>query len=133
MRVSHWRFFALTLPIMFAALGLSPSTALARSADLRCKAPTTNFIVNEMRRTPDVQVFEFRGVDAKIGIQLYNALPPSGREQGDRFYILMRPGARMSQLLVGDSGCLRDGAFVDRSTARSIKKAIEKTAAKDTI
>ena len=133
MRVSYWRYLALTVPFLSTALALSPRSALAREESPRCKASTTAVIMNEMRSMPDVQVFEFRGVDANLGIKLYNELPPHGDEHGDRFYILMKPGAPLSQLIVGDSGCLQDAAAVDHGTASGIKKAIERTAAADSI
>jgi hypothetical protein len=133
MRISYWRYLALSVPLLFAALALSPRSALGREETPRCKASTTAVIMNEMRSMPDVQVFEFRGVDANLGIKLYNELPPHGDEHGDRFYILMKPDAPLSQLIVGDSGCLQDAAAVDRGTASGIKKAIERTAAADSI
>ncbi|HZT18198.1 MAG TPA: hypothetical protein VFA23_02285 [Dongiaceae bacterium] len=128
MRVSPWLYLALILP-----LGLPAGTARAQEDGARCKASTTSVITSVMRATPDVQVFEFRGIDAKLGIKLYNALPPQGHEHGDRFYILMKPGAAISHLIVGDAGCLQDAATVDRGTAGVIKKVIERTAAATSI
>ena len=129
MRVSYWRYPALTVAFLSMALALSPRSALAREESPRCKASTTAVIMNEMRSMPDVQVFEFRGVDANLGIKLYNELPPHGDEHGDRFYILMKPGAPVSHLIIGDAGCVQDAASVDGHTARVIKKAIERAAA----
>ena len=114
---------------LLLALVLPAGSALAQEEGPRCKASTTSVIMSVMRTTPDVQVFEFRGPEAAVGITLYNSLPPPGHEHGDRFYILMKPGAPISHLIVGDAGCLQDAASVDRHTAGVIKKAIEHAAA----
>jgi hypothetical protein len=123
MHGSRYRYCALLL-----ALALPAGSALAQEEGPRCKASTTSVIMSVMRTTPDVQVFEFRGPEAEVGITLYNSLPPPGHEHGDRFYILMKPGAPISHLIVGDAGCLQDAASVDHGTARAIKKAIEHAA-----
>ena len=85
------------------------------------------------RATPDVQVYEFRGLDAEIGIALYNSLPPVGHLHGDRFYILVKPGAPISHLMIGNADCLQDAVTVYRATAGIIKKAIERAAAESSI
>jgi hypothetical protein len=98
-----------------------------------CRASATNLIVQVIRATPDVRVYEFRGLDAEIGIALYNSLPPVGHLHGDRFYILVKPGAPISHLMIGNADCLQDTATVDRATAGIIKKAIERAAADSSI
>jgi hypothetical protein len=125
---SNWRLLAVSL-----LLCLPAAAAPAREEGPRCEASTNSVILSVMRSTPDVQVFEFRGVDAHLGITLYNSLPPQGHEHGDRFYILMKPGAAMSHLIVGDAGCVQDTAAVDQKTAGVIKKVIERTAAQSWI
>jgi len=124
MRGSYWRYYALLL-----ALVLPAGSVQAQEEGPRCKASTTSVIMSVIRTTPDVQVFEFRGPNAEVGIMLYNSLPPPGHEHGDRFYILMKPGAPVSHLIIGDAGCVQDAASVDGHTARVIKKAIERAAA----
>ena len=135
MRVATWWRFV--LPVCLLAVlstGLSMSAALAQDErGMRCKASTTDVIVQVIRATPDVHVYEFRGVDAKIGIALYNSLPPQGHEYGDRFYILIKPGAPISHLMVGKADCLQDTATVDKNTAGVIKQAIERAAAQSWI
>ena len=131
MRGAFQRNFALSLGLL---LGLSTSTALTQDrGKLRCRASATDVILQVIRATPDVHVYEFRGVDAKIGIALYNSLPPQGHLQGDRFYILIKPGAPISHLMIGDADCLRDAATVDRHTAGVIKQVIEHAAAQSSI
>jgi hypothetical protein len=119
-------FLALAL-----GLSLSASSALAQQqlTGPMCKTSTNNLLLQVIRTTPEVHVYEFRGLNAKIGIALYNALPPQGHQKGDRFYILVKPGAPISHLLVGQADCLQDSATVDNSTAGIIRKVIEKAAA----
>ena len=71
MRV-RWHYLALLLSGC-----LWGSTAMAQDGPTKlCRASATNLIVQVIRATPDVRVYEFRGLDAKIGIALYNSLPP---------------------------------------------------------
>jgi hypothetical protein len=131
MRGVFGRNIALSLGLL---LSLSASTAFAQGRErLHCRASAADVILQVIRATPDVHVYEFRGEDAKIGIALYNSLPPQGHLQGDRFYILIKPGAPISHLMIGDSDCLRDTATVDRHTAGVIKQVIERTAAQSSI
>ena len=126
-----WRNLALSLGFL---LSLSASTAFAQDRGrLHCRASAADIILQVIRATPDVHVYEFRGEDAKVGIALYNSLPPHGHLQGDRFYILIKPGAPISHLMIGDSDCLRDTATVDRHTAGVIKQVIEHAAAQSSI
>lgn len=131
MRIGTW--CRSVIPAALVAV-LSTNPALAQDErGLRCKASTTDVIVQLIRATPDVHVYEFRGVDAKIGIALYNSLPPQGHELGDRFYILIKPGAPISHLMVGKADCLQDTATVDKNTAGVIKQVIERAAAQSWI
>ena len=125
---SKWRLIAVSLLLCMPAAAVP-----AHEEGPSCKASTTSVILSVMRSSPDVQVFEFGGLDAHLGITLYNSLPPQGHEHGDRFYILMKPGAAMSHLIVGDAGCVQDTAAVDQRTAGVIKKVIERTAAQSWI
>ena len=129
MRV-RWRY--LTLLLAGCLWGSSAMAETSPSTKL-CRASATNLIVQIIRKTPDVHVYEFRGLDAEIGIALYNALPPVGHLHGDRFYILMKPGAPISHLMIGSADCLQDTATVDPATAGIIKKAIERAAAASSI
>ncbi len=121
------------LALLSMGLGAT-TTAMAQEGPTQvCRASATNLIVQVIRATPDVHVYEFRGPDAEFGIALYNALPPVGHLHGDRFYILVKPGAPISHLMIGDADCLQDTATVDRDTAGIIKKAIERAAAQSSI
>ena len=125
----RWRYLALLLSGC-----LWGSAAMAQDGPTKlCRASATNLIVQVIRATPDVRVYEFRGLDAEIGIALYNSLPPVGHLHGDRFYILVKPGAPVSHLMIGNADCLQDTATVDRKTAGIIKKAIERAAAASAI
>jgi hypothetical protein len=128
MRV-RWCYLALLLT---GCLWGNPAMATDGPTKL-CRASATNLILQVIRATPDVQVYEFRGLDAEIGIALYNSLPPVGHLHGDRFYILVKPGAPISHLMIGNADCLQDTATVDRATAGIIKKAIERAAAASSI
>ena len=131
MRGVFARNLALSLGFL---LSLSTSTAFAQDQGrLHCRASAADVILQVIRATPDVHVYEFRGEDAKVGIALYNSLPPQGHLHGDRFYILIKPGAPISHLMIGDSDCLRDTATVDPHTAGIIKQVIERAAAQSSI
>jgi hypothetical protein len=122
MRVPTWPIFSGLLLVTLATAG----TAAAEKIVPRCQSPTPNTISSLMRNAPDVILFEFRGEDAKFGIQIFNSLPPKGEEAGDRFYIAVRPGMPGSRLLVGINGCIETSAIVDLRLALKIRKAIEK-------
>jgi hypothetical protein len=128
---ARWLYLAFLVSLS-ACLGASTATAQDGPTTV-CRASATNLIVQVVRATPDVQVYEFRGLDAEVGIALYNSLPPVGHLHGDRFYILVKPGAPISHLLIGDADCLQDTATVDRGTAGIIKKAIERAATQSSI
>jgi hypothetical protein len=121
--------------LVLLSMGLgATTTAMAQDGPTRvCRASATNLIVQVIRATPDVHVYEFRGPDAEFAIALYNSLPPVGHLHGDRFYILVKPGAPISHLMIGEADCLQDTATVDRDTAGIIKRAIERAAAQGTI
>jgi hypothetical protein len=128
---ARWLYLALSLSL---SASLGARTALAHDdSSSACRASATRLIVQVIRATPDVQVYEFRGPDAELGIALYNSLPPVGHLHGDRFYILVKPGAPISHLLIGNADCLQDTAIVDRGTAGIIKRAIERAAAQSSI
>ncbi len=101
-------------------------TATAERIPPRCPSPTPIALSSLMRGAPDAIVFEFRGEDAQFGIQIFNSLPPKGKEAGDRFYIAVRPGVPNSRLLVGSNGCIEDSTLVDVRLALKIHNAIEK-------
>ena len=96
-----WRYLALLLA---GCLWGNPAMAQDGPTKL-CRASATNLIVQVIRATPDVHVYEFRGLDAELGIALYNSLPPVGHLHGDRFYILVKPGASISHLMSDDRQC----------------------------
>jgi hypothetical protein len=130
----HARLLYLAVLVLLSLFLGATTLAMAQDGPTRlCRASATNLIVQVIRATPDVHVYEFRGPDAEFGIALYNALPPVGHLHGDRFYILVKPGAPISHLMIGDADCLRDTATVDRDTAGIIKRAIERAAAQSSI
>ena len=131
MEVIHARALALSgfFDVAPASVGASMAMAQDRPRSV-CRASATNLILQVIRATPDVHVYEFRRPDAKFGIALYNSLPPVGHLHSDRFYILVKPGAPISHLMIGDADCLQDTG--DRRAAPPtgiIKKAIERAAA----
>lgn len=128
---ARWLYLAFFVSLS-ACLGASVASA-QDGPSLVCRASATSLILQVIRATPDVHVYEFRGLDAKFGIALYNSLPPVGHLHGDRFYILVKPGAPISHLMIGDADCLQDAATVDRNTAGIIKRAIERAAAQSSI
>jgi hypothetical protein len=128
---TRWLYLAFLMSLP-ASLGASMAMAQDGPRSV-CRASATSLILQVIRTTPDVRVYEFRGLDAKFGIALYNSLPPVGHLHGDRFYILVKPGAPISHLMIGDADCLQDTATVDRDTAGIIKNAIERAAAQSSI
>ena len=113
---------------VFLALNLAPTTALAGDVTPRCPVPVGTSLSRLMTSAPDAVVYEFRGRDAAIGIRIFNTLPPRGTDDGDRFYIAMRPAFPVSRLIVADHGCVSNAMLVDVRVAMAIRKAIKQAA-----
>ena len=119
------KFLPLWLAAMLA-LNLGPGVAGAEDAFSRCRLPIAREISTLMQSVPDAVVYEFRGSNALIGIRIFNALPPTGHEVGDRFYIAMRPYFPLSRLMVVQHGCVTNAMLVDLRVANAIRKAIKR-------
>ena len=129
MKIPHWTLSA----GLFLALSLAAGTAPAADLTARCSSPASNELLALMRSTPDAVVFEYRDRQAKIGIKLFNSLPPQENQAGDRFYIAMRPGFPFSRVIVAEHGCIETAALVDFRVAIAIKKAIKRLAEESSI
>jgi hypothetical protein len=123
MRIGNWPIW---LSVMLA-LNFAPGLARAGDDDLapRCPLPVATALTTLLRGAPDAVVYEFRGRDASVGIRIFNRLPPTGHDQGDRFYIAFRPYFPISRLIVAKDGCVADAMLVDLRVAVAIKKAIK--------
>jgi hypothetical protein len=119
---------ALCAALLFA---FCSATGPASAGDLspRCPSPVSTAISVLMQNAPDAVVFEFRGRDARVGVRIYNTLPPTGNQRSDRFYIAMRPGFPLSRLLIGAHGCIENALLVDVRIAIAIRAAIKWAAA----
>lgn len=122
MRIGNWPIW---LSVMLA-LNFAPVLARAGDGDLapRCSLPVATALTTLLQGAPDAVVFEFRGRDATVGIRIFNRLPPTGHDQGDRFYIAVRPYFPISRLIVAKDGCVANAMLVDLRVAVAIKKAI---------
>jgi hypothetical protein len=121
MRTTSW---PLWLGVILA-LNFGPGVARAGDFSPRCPAPVSTAIATLMNGVPDATVFEFRGRDAAVGIWIFNNLPPTGHDDGDRFYIAVRPDFPLSRLIVARHGCVANAMLVDLRVAIAIKKAIK--------
>jgi hypothetical protein len=121
MRTTSW---PLWLGVIFA-LNFGPGVARAGDFSPRCPAPVSTALATLMNGVPDATVFEFRGRDAAVGIRIFNTLPPRGHDDGDRFYIAVRPDFPLSRLIVAKHGCVANAMLVDLRVAIAIKKAIK--------
>ena len=121
MRTTVW---PLWLGVLLA-LSFGPGVAPASDFSPRCPAPVSTAIATLMNGVPDATVFEFRGRDAVVGIRIFNTLPPRGHDNGDRFYIAVRPDFPLSRLIVARHGCVASAMLVDLRVAMAIKKAIK--------
>jgi hypothetical protein len=110
---------------MILALNFGPRVARASDFSPRCPAPVSTALATLMNGAPDATVFEFRGRDAVLGIRIFNTLPPTGHDDGDRFYIAVRPDFPLSRLIVAKHGCVASAMLVDLRVAIAIKKAIK--------
>ncbi len=106
------------------ALNSGPGVARAGDFSPRCPAPVSTALATLMNGAPDATVFEFRGRDAVVGIRIFNSLPPTGHDDGDRFYIAVRPDFPLSRLIVASHGCVANAMLVDLRVAIAIRKAI---------
>jgi len=122
MKVPHWALVAGLLLVSCSVAG----TVAAADITPRCPSPASSELLAMMRGAPDAVVFEFRDRQAKLGIRLFNSLPPRANEAGDRFYIAMRPGFPFSRVIVAQHGCIETAALVDFRVAIAIKKAIKR-------
>jgi hypothetical protein len=113
---------------VFLALNLAPSTALAGDVTPRCPVPVDSSLSRLLTSAPDAVVYEYRGRDAAIGIRIFNTLPPRGGDDGDRFYIAVRPAFPVSRLIVASHGCVSNAMLVDVRVAAAIRKAIKQAA-----
>jgi hypothetical protein len=111
---------------LLLALCSGAGTAAAADITPRCPSPASSELLAMLRGAPDAVVFEFRDRQAKLGIKLFNSLPPRANEVGDRFYIAMRPGFPFSRVIVAQHGCVETAALVDFRVAVAIKKAIKR-------
>jgi len=122
MKISHRAL----LTGLFLAVSAIAGRALANEVSPRCPAPASSELQALMRDAPDAVVFEFRDQQAKLGIKLFDSLPPQANEVGDRFYIAMRPGFPFSRVIVAQHGCVEAAALIDLRVAIAIKKAIKR-------
>jgi hypothetical protein len=123
MRLGNWPIW-LSVAL---ALNFAPGTARAGEDDLapRCQLSVATALTSLLQGAPDAVVFEFRGRDARVGIRIFNRLPPKGHDDGDRFYIAVRPYFPISRLIVAKDGCVANAMLVDLRIAVAIKKAIK--------
>lgn len=116
-------------PLVAAALiALVSTIATAGEVTPRCPVPVTASLSRLMTSAPDAVVYEFRGRDAAFGIRIFNTLPPRGSDDGDRFYIAVRPAFPVSRLIVANHGCVANAMLVDVRVAAAIRKAIKQAA-----
>ena len=129
MNIPHRTLFAGLL------LALSSVAGTASAADItpRCPSPASSELLALMQNAPDAVVFEFRDRQAKIGIKLFDSIPPQENQAGDRFYIAVRPGFPFSRVLIAEHGCIETAALVDFRVAIAIKKAIKRFAQESSI
>ncbi len=119
--------------LMALLLASCPMAAMAADITPRCPSPASSELLLLMQSAPDAVVFEYRGRQAKVGIRLFNALPPQENQTGDRFYIAMRPGFPLSRVMVAQHGCVEDAVLVDVRVAIAIRKAIRRFVSKSSI
>jgi hypothetical protein len=125
MRTTIWPLWLTVI----LALNFGPGVARAGDFSPRCPAPVTTALATLMNGAPDATVFEFRGRDAIVGIRMFNTLPPTGHDDGDRFYIAVRPDFPLSRLIVAKHGCVANAMLVDLRVAIAIKQAIKQSVA----
>ncbi|HEX3064766.1 MAG TPA: hypothetical protein VHQ39_04760 [Dongiaceae bacterium] len=113
---------------VFLALNVAPTVAQAGDVTPRCPVPVDTSLSRLLSSAPDAVVYEYRGRDAAVGIRIFNALPPRGLGDGDRFYIAMRPAFPISRLIVASHGCVSNAMLVDVRVAFAIRKAIKQAA-----
>ena len=104
----------------------APTIANAGDVTPRCPVPVTTSLSRLMTNAPDAIVYEYRGRDASVGIRIFNTLPPRGTDDGDRFYIAVRPAFPVSRLIVASHGCVTNAMLVDVRVAAAIRKAIKR-------
>ena len=115
-------------PLMAAALIAfvsAPTIANTNDVTPHCPIPITTSLSRLMSSAPDAIVYEYRGRDAAIGIRIFNTLPPRGSDDGDRFFIAVRPAFPVSRLIVANHGCVANAMLVDVRVAAAIRKAIK--------
>lgn len=113
---------------VFLALNVAPTVAQAGNVTPRCPVPMDASLSRLLTSAPDAIVYEYRGRDAAIGIRIFNTMPPRGTDDGDRFYIAMRPAFPVSRLIVANHGCVTNAMLVDVRVAFAIRKAIKQAA-----
>ena len=113
---------------VFVAVLAAPGIANAGDVTPRCPVPVTTSLSRLMSSAPDAIVYEYRGRDAAIGIRIFNTLPPRGTDDGDRFFIAVRPDFPVSRLIVANHGCVANAMLVDIRVASAIRKAIKQAA-----
>ena len=129
MKIPHRTLLAGLLLVSSLAAGTAPAADITP----RCPSPASSELLALMQSAPDAVVFEFRDRQAKIGIKLFDSIPPQENEAGDRFYIAMRPGFPVSRVLIAEHGCIETAALVDFRVAIAIKKAIKRFAQESSI
>lgn len=112
----------------FIVLFGAPGIANAGDVTPRCPVPVTTSLSRLMTNAPDAIVYEYRGRDASFGIRIFNTLPPRGTDDGDRFYVAVRPAFPVSRLIVANHGCVTNAMLVDVRVATAIRKAIKQAA-----
>src|ERR1043166_4977304 len=105
-------FGPLVAAILIAFVSV-PTIAKAGDVTLRCPVPVTTSLSRLMTSAPDAIVYEYRGRDAAIGIRIFNTLPPRGSDDGDRFFIAVRPDFPVSRLIVANHGCIAARRIVE--------------------
>ena len=110
---------------VLVAFVTAPTIANAGDVTPRCPVPVTTSLSRLMSSAPDAIVYEYRGRDAAIGIRIFNTLPPRGSDDGDRFFIAVRPAFPVSRLIVANHGCVANAMLVDVRVAAAIRKAIK--------
>jgi hypothetical protein len=123
MRIGSWPIWLSVL----LAMNFVPGIASAGDDSFapRCEISVDHALKSLLEGAPDAVVYEFRGRDARVGIRIFNQLPPTGHNEGDRFYIAVRPYFPISRLIVGKDGCVANAMLVDLRVAAAIKKAIK--------
>lgn len=75
---------------------------------------------------PDIIIKKFVGAEAQAGIEIYNTLPPPGKDVGDTFYVAFNPHSPDAWVSITQGDCVVNNMMVPVPVAIAIVKRIAK-------